>query len=331
MQSIRRGVELFLALSLDRQIALVMLLLMVIIAPPANAIWSRQIQPNASLLLRSIDLPLQNSIIVPSRLTAEAPSAQIPGLTAQGVFAYDLQSGQVVYAFQPDLQLPPASTTKIMTALVGLEAFDASPGSIASISFTLAPFVEGQRLRLDRPETFLFQDTMNLLLIMSANDAALSLALAHPQGYQGFVERMNKTAKQLGMRNTTFFNPSGMPQTGHLSTARDLGLLAREVLAKPQLREIVSSSSAEIRSVSGQSFTILSTNALLGQLSPEIRVTGLKTGYTDEAGECLVTIAEIEGHEVVVVMLGSSDRFGETEKVLRWISEQYDWKQILLD
>ena len=152
-------------------------------------------------------------------------------------------------------------------------------------------------------------------LVHSGNDAAF--VLADNYGYYKFVDLMNKKARDLGMKNSYFSNPNGLDSAPQHSTAFDLSLAARELLKNPYLSKIVSTKEISISDVDFKYFhQLTNVNKLLGEIQG---LGGLKTGYTENAGENLVSFYKKNGHQFVIVILKSLDRFNDTKNIITWI------------
>lgn len=260
----------------------------------------------------SIDFPAAASY--PIR-TQQPP----PDVTATAVYIIDTQSMVPLWSKNPDQPLPPASTTKIMTATIAMEAW--SQENI--VEPKNSPAI-GKTINLKVNEQFTLADMIYGLLLESGNDVALALAQNYPGGYQAMVEAMNRKSAQFGMNNTRFVNVSGIDQAGHVSTAHDLAILAAEAMKNPQFREIVGTKEKEIMSIDGQGhYKLHNTNQLLGELEG---VIGVKTGWTETAGESLVTYVDRSGKQIAIALLGSQDRFGETIQLVNWVYENHHWE-----
>lgn len=246
-----------------------------------------------------------------------------PVISANAALAIDLGSHVSLYEKDPDKKLLPASTTKIMTALVALNYYQEN--DIVEINGLKTA---GQRLGLSGGEKYRAQDLISALLIYSANDAVEALAHSYFGGQEAFVERMNQKAKELRLVNTHFENAIGFDGLGHYSTARDLVKVSEVAMRNDFFRETVATKEKTISEISGkQSFLLSSTNELLGSVDG---VMGVKTGWTENARENLVTYIERGGKEVLIAVLGSSDRFGETKELIDWIFSNYNWKEVKL-
>jgi len=242
------------------------------------------------------------------------PQKRLPlplSLSAKASLLLDYSSGVVLWRQNEEEKLPPASLTKLMTALIVLEEMD--PEQIITVGN-----VEnyGQVMGLLTDEQIRVGDLLEALLIFSANDAAYALADAYPGGRQVFISRANVRAQELGLKNTHFVNPNGEDNPNHYSTARDLARLAQRLWRFEEFRQIVSQSQKTVCAVNGLACHSLSTtDALLGQFPGLI---GGKTGFTEQAGECFLSFWELDGIKLLSVVLGSSDRFGDTQKLLQW-------------
>lgn len=242
-----------------------------------------------------------------------------PATSARAVIVQDQASKSVLYARQEDTQLLPASTTKLMTALVALDSFDLDE----IVTITSEDHAIGHTMELVTGETITVGNLLYGLLVESGNDAALALAEHHPDGYVGFVKAMNDKAKALQLDSTAYRNPSGVESYNHYTSARDLATLASYALNNPVIRRIASTKTITITDTTNTiAHQLDNTNELLGELAG---VEGLKTGWTENAGECLVTYVEREGRGVVIVVLGSLDRFGDTRALVNWVFDHHTW------
>lgn len=242
-----------------------------------------------------------------------------PVFTAQAVYAADVDTGTPLYQKNTDAPLLPASTTKIMTALVAMDNFtDSDIVTIGNIK------IDGQKMGLYEGEQLTAGNLLQALLVYSANDAAEALAQGSPGGRLNFIQQMNVKAARLGLTNALFVNPSGLDGENQLITASDMYKLALYALNQPRFAQIVRQSDIEFTSVDGRfGYKLHTTNQLLGQVPG---VLGVKTGYTDQARENLVTYVERDGKKVLLVVMGSQDRFGETKQLIDWIFANYTWK-----
>lgn len=246
-----------------------------------------------------------------------------PVFSAQAVLAVDLDSDAVLYEKNPDLPLLPASTTKIVTALVAMDNY--SPNTVVTINN-----IEkiGQSMNLVTGEEISVDSLLRGLLIASANDAAEALAHDFPGGRSAFIQKMNKKAEDLNLENTYFINPSGLDAIGHISTASDLVRVSEVAMELPYFAEIVGTKETLVSSVDGNfKHNLVNINELLGQVDG---VLGVKTGWTENARENLVTYIERDGRRLMLAVLGSQDRFGETKELIEWIYGSYRWQEVTI-
>jgi D-alanyl-D-alanine carboxypeptidase (penicillin-binding protein 5/6) len=212
--------------------------------------------------------------------------------------------GEELWGRAPDLALPPASLTKLMTALLAVEA-GLPPGDPVRVSARAAGET-GSRAGLRAGEALPLGDALAATLVASANDACLAVAEHVGGSVERFVERMNARARALGLTRTRFRNPCGHDAPGHQASARDLLALTRAALAHPELRRMVALEEATVRTVRGREIALRTHNPLLGRLDG---ARGVKSGYTAGAGRCAIALAEREGREVLLVLLDARDRW----------------------
>ena len=211
------------------------------------------------------------------------------------------RDGRVLWEANADQHLPPASLTKMMTALVALEIGDLE--AVVTVS-RAASRERGSRIGLRAGDQLRVRDLLAAMVVHSANDACR--ALADHYGVT-FVSRMNQKAAALGLRDTQFADPCGWDSSGHYSTARDLARLAEHVMQRPEFARFARSQTLRIATTNGRrKFRFTNTNALIGRYQGAI---GVKTGTTGRAGNCLVAMAERDGVRVVLVLLGARDRW----------------------
>lgn len=266
-------------------------------------------------LVRAVNLALPLLAEVPVNTTG----VKAPGLTARSAVVIDVNSKTILYAKSPDLKLLPASTTKIMTALVALDYYDFNQViTIDSVHQT------GQAMKLESGERITVQNLLYGLLVQSANDAATVLAQSYSGGEDAFIEAMNQKVKNLGLSNTNFTNASGLDAYGQYTTAHDLALIAAAAMGNPTFATIVGTLGITVADVDGTIIHDLETiNQLLGEVPG---LTGVKTGWTELAGECFVAYVSRGGHDLITVVLGSGNRFGETNSLINWAYSNHLWR-----
>ncbi len=243
-----------------------------------------------------------------------------PKLSSKSIVVQDDDSKTILYSKNPDILLMPASITKVMTALVALDYWSNLDTVIVVKNEDRAI---GQTIELEAGESITLKNILYGLLVHSGNDAALAVADNYPGGYSAFVAAMNQKAKDLHLDHTTFKNPSGVEQYGHLTTARDLAVLASYALKNDVIAQMANTKHVLVTDVTGTIIHDLeTTNELLGTI-PGLK--GLKTGWTSGAGECLASYVDRDGHKVIIVVLGSYDRFGETTALINWVYDHHSW------
>ncbi len=233
-------------------------------------------------------------------------------LTAKSVLMYDLTTKKVIFEKSPRERLPMASLTKIMTAIVSLE----NPQPDDRYLVTEANLVGEDSMGLVSGETLSLEELLYGLMLPSGNDAAEVLASNSPFGREGFIHAMNDKAKALGLLDTKFSNPSGLQGDGiQYTTAYDLLVITRYALENfPIFVQIVETSERTIVRTSGhQEYNLVNETNLLTTYPG---VKGVKTGYTPEAGLCLVTYLDYEGHRIIGILLNSENRRGEMKELL---------------
>ncbi|MGH7228799.1 MAG: D-alanyl-D-alanine carboxypeptidase family protein [Nitrospiraceae bacterium] len=234
-----------------------------------------------------------------------------PSIKASALYLVDLKSGRVLLEKDATRRLPPASLTKVMTALVALEA--ASPQQVVQVD--RRALVHRSSLKLQAGEQFLLRDLLTAMLVTSANDACEAVAWHVGGDADRFVTMMNERARSLGLKNTHFVNACGFDAPDHYSTAADLARLTEQALQVPAISMMVRTVIREIASVDGKRpVPLRSTNELL--LDPD--VTGVKTGYTSKAGRCLIASMFKDGHRLLLVGLNVRDRWEQAAQLLRY-------------
>jgi len=244
-----------------------------------------------------------------------------PIIQAKSALSVDLDSGLILYQKNAEQKLPMASLTKLMTAIIILE--ENSLSDVVTVSGE-ATKIEGSKIWLRKGEKITVENLIKATLISSANDAALALGIYNAGSEDKFVEKMNRKAKVLSLENTNFMNPVGLDEENHYSTAFDLSILARYAMTKKTIREIVIQKEGGIASADGKiTHKLTTTNELL---SSYLKVLGLKTGTTDNAGQCLISVVENEkGNILVNVLLNSPNRFQEAKVLAEWGFRAYKW------
>ncbi len=293
-----------------QKLKLVLLLSFFLLFPVQNKDWY------SSLSLGETPVRQMASAAVKPQSILESRGEAFPYLSAGGVYLFDLNSRTLFYSRNADKHFYPASTTKIATALVALNTYQ--DNDIINI---LPHPAQGQVLGLQTGELYSFSNLFYGLLVQSGNDAAEVLAQAYPDGEQAFIEKMNQLLFLLKLTDTHFANPTGIDQWQHYSSPHDLALLADYALEKQEFSRAVSTKYYQISDTTGQHIINLeNVNKLLGNYEG---MAGVKTGWTELAGECLVSLVKKDGREIVGVVLQSSDRFGDTRKMMDWAQSNF--------
>ncbi|HEY8909627.1 MAG TPA: D-alanyl-D-alanine carboxypeptidase family protein [Desulfosporosinus sp.] len=240
--------------------------------------------------------------------------AQRPfSVTADAAVLMDVATGDVLYDKQAHKRRPPASTTKIMTAILGFEL--GRSDEVVTVSAKAAAVGEST-IHLDPGEKITLYELITGALIRSGNDACVAIAEHIAGTEEQFVKLMNRKALALGAQNTHFENTNGLPRKEHYSTAYDLALMARHGLQIPQFASITRQKETEIHFLEPDVLMdVRNTNKLLWNYP---YADGVKTGTTTAAGKCLVASATKEGRQLLVVVLNAPDRFGDAKKLLEW-------------
>ena len=267
------------------------------------------LRPSSQLVIRPTPAPY------PVNKTGVYPGNEVG---ATSVVVQDAISGVYLFKRSSTLQLPPASTTKILSALVVLDSMGlddvVSVGELKN---------NGQTIGLVSGEKITVENLLYGMLIQSGNDAGYALASAYPGGLDAVITAMNKKAQDLHLSMSHFTNPVGYDDPAHYMTAEDLARLADVALENKILAKMVAIPQITISDVTHTYFHKLSNvNQLLGKIPG---VAGIKTGWTEEAGENLVTLVERGGRRIVIVVLHSQDRFGDTIRLIDWAFGNYGW------
>lgn len=248
---------------------------------------------------------------------------QAPVITAKSAMVVDLESGVPLFSQNPDAQLYPASITKLMTALVALDFYPLD--QILTVKRLVSSDGEAE-MGLKIGDQVSVRNLLYGLLVPSGNDAAYTMADNYPGGIENFIYAMNKKAENLHMENTHFANPSGLDAPNQFSTARDIALMSVAALKNDLISQIVATSGITLTDITGRRiYNLQNINKFLSYL---YGADGVKTGYTDLAGECLVASVSRDGHRLISVVLKSQDRFADSAKLLEWAYRNFSWETV---
>lgn len=273
-------------------------------------------------------------IIPPPSVSQETPSVQTqtpalfpikvdqaaqPVVGAKSALVVDLPSNRSLFEQNADQELPIASLTKLMTAVVVLE--HTQPTDLVTVPDQRVRSEESQ-VGLQPGQTFTVHDLLAAMLVASANDAANALAVHVAGSEDAFVKMMNDKAEELGLQHTTFATASGFDPGKTRSTAHELAAIARVAIAQPAVRDVAAQKELTITSADGTPYAVKNTDELIGSYLP---IAGLKTGTTDEAGLCLISVLDSGNRQLLAIVLNSPDRFQENKSMFDWALRAYRW------
>lgn len=239
-------------------------------------------------------------------------SDQVPSISAYAALIMDDASQVVLFAKNPRFRFSMASTTKLMTALIGLDYF--AKDDILAIQRV---GVEGAVVGFPLGEKLFFDDLLYGMLLPSGNDAALAIADNYPGGVASFIAAMNKKARELHLNETNFSDPAGLNDSGY-TTVSDLARMTSFAIKNSTIARITGTKQKVIANVNGsRKYSLSNLNKLLGSDG----VVGVKTGYTQEAGEVLITAKVDNDHTYIIIVMNSRDRFLDTQKLLSFLSD----------
>ena len=264
---------------------------------------------------RTLSLALILALSIPAAWAAPEPLSSVDLVSASAVLM-EKETGQILYEKEPHQPMEPASVTKIMTLLLIMEALDSGqitredPVAISSAAAGMG----GSQVYLEEGEQMSAGELIKCITVVSGNDAAVAMAEHLAGSETAFVARMNQRAQELGMADTTFLICTGLPAHGHLTSAHDIALMARELILKhPDIREYTT---IWMDSIRNGEFGLTNTNRLIRFYNG---ATGLKTGYTDTAQYCMAATAERDGMELIAVVMKaptSPQRFDDAKTLL---------------
>jgi D-alanyl-D-alanine carboxypeptidase (penicillin-binding protein 5/6) len=255
-----------------------------------------------------------NDISIPASVLNPGRSDAVPNTRANSVMVVDARTGAVLHEKNADQPRPAASTQKLLTALIIAETgYLDRPVRVEQTD----TFAEPVRLNIRPGELYQRIDLLRALLVKSPNDVARCLARDNAGSLDAFADKMNAKAQMLGATHSHFINPNGLPMPGQYSTARDLSIIARAAYANPTIRSIVCLPQLVFRYANGRTRELENTNKVLKRLP---FCNGMKTGYTEAAGHCLIASGSRPGRDVIVVVLGDtkSGVWSDAASLLSW-------------
>ncbi|PFN20041.1 serine-type D-Ala-D-Ala carboxypeptidase DacF [Bacillus cereus] len=249
---------------------------------------------------------------------------------ASSAIVIEQDTGKVLFEKSPNEKLPPASMTKIMTMLLIMEQVEKGKLKLTDKvrASEHAASMGGSQIFLEPGEEMTVNEMLKGIAIASGNDASVAVAEHIAGSEEGFVNMMNKKAKDLGLKNTHFQNPTGLPAKDHYSTANDMAIMAKELMKYPLIRKYTGKYEDYLREDTDKKFWLVNTNKLV-RFYPG--VDGVKTGFTTEAKYCLTASAEKNGMRVISVVMGaptSKERNNQVTKLLDYAFGQYMTKKL---
>lgn len=303
---------------ITKQKAFFLLLVLLLFFLPGENFYEKLRLETEEPLTREVEINLPAILDYP----VNVKGAETLFLTAKSAMVIDVSSKVVLLAKNPDSFLPPASTTKIMTALIVLENYQLDDVLVVPKITNLI----GQNMGLLEGERMTVENLLYGVLVHSANDAALTLASSYSGGIEEFIYSMNQKANELGLFDTHFANISGIDQVNHYSTVRDLAHLTSHAMENPLFAKIVEKKRITVVDIDRKHWHELeTTNELIGKV---FGLKGVKTGWTESAGECLIAYVARNEREIITVILGSKDRFSETERLVNWVFKNFEWLKV---
>lgn len=281
---------------------------------------------------------LANTPVFADDIYREDESFSAPSIEAESALLMDLKSGRVIYSKNPDQRVFPASTTKILTGILALELCEDLNQEVTATVAALAPITnEDSHMGILIGETLTMEQLINGMLVYSANDAANVIATHISGTSEHFVELMNEKAAELGATNTNFSNAYGIHDENHYTTAADMAIIAEYAMQNEKFREIVKTNRYTIPATNkyGKERILPSTNLFLGTSRSfkyyNKRVTGIKTGYTSDAGYCLVSSATVDNTELLCVVMKCKNQdicYTNTNALLDYGFKNYKYQTI---
>lgn len=259
--------------------------------------------------------------------TVQTSAGASPEIKAKSYVLMEAKTGQVLLNNNPHEKLSPASITKIMSLLLVMEALEKgkltmeTPISASEHACSMG----GSQIWLEPGETMTVHEMLKAAVIASANDATVALGEAVAGSEEGFVSQMNKRASELGMKDTTFINATGLDADGHLVSANDVAIMSRELIKHEKIFEY---STIWMDTLRNGEMSLVNTNKLVRYYEG---CKGLKTGTTGSAGHCLSAVAEKNGMTLIAVVMGaenSNDRFLGARKLLDYGFANYKYTEV---
>ncbi len=262
-----------------------------------------------------------------------------------------LDTGDILYSKNADKRLYPASLTKIMTALMVLENTEHLEKEIITVSYSAIHSLDGTGSSMGgliEGEQITARQALYMLMVKSANECANAVAEHYAGSIPAFIEMMNERAAELGMNNTHYVNAHGLHDSNHYTTVADMYILVKHALSFPVFKEVTSTVRYEMAATNKSEGRLLATTVFLqdrhNAASPSYYypyASGIKTGYTDEAGRCLISTASKGGYNYLCILMKSTVRnengamvryeFGDTQKLYNWAFDNFEYKTVVAE
>ena len=298
-----------------RSVSLIAAAVLAIAFPAAHAGAD---EPSARVRIPSCAAPASPDSALPAALPLLQSAAPVPGISARAAAVIDAGTGRVLYDLHAHDRMRPASTTKIMTAILAIEhggldrAVVSQVDGSAMVGSSIMGLVPGAPITV--------RDLLYGLMLPSGNDAAVQLAVSTSGSVEAFVGEMNARAAALGLRDTHFENPHGLDRRGHYSSAFDLSQLGRYAMQNPTFAEIAGARAHHL--APPWDYDLFNGNSML-DVYPG--ADGVKIGWTERAGWTLVASATRDGHRLIATVLDSTDRDADASTLLDWAFASYRW------
>jgi D-alanyl-D-alanine carboxypeptidase (penicillin-binding protein 5/6) len=299
-----------------RKVAVIIILIVSGLALPVYAIAGRNIYRHHVTTVQATTLSY-DATTTPVRVAAASDNLFDPSVSA---YAIDTTTMTPLYAQNETTHRAIASITKLMTMIIVLA--DHKTSNSVTVGQLPAYQPADETLGLTKGQVFTVGALAKAALIPSDNDAADALAIYDAGSQKAFIAKMNAELVQWGITGAHFNSTEGLTDSDNYASAVALAKIGKLALTNPTIAADVRLASATISDASGQSYNLVTSDDLLatGQFY------GIKTGYTDAAGECFIGLAHVNGHDVITVVLHSSDRFGDTLRLLNWIQGAWQWQ-----
>lgn len=274
---------------------------------------------NFSITSFAVEDPDEWNYIWLDEAIEEGQTIEIPTIYSRSAVIYDRTSKTVIWGKNENQEVPMASTTKIMTAIVMVEELGEEGLKNQVEVCQEAANMNGSSLGIKTGDKITYYDLLYGLMLPSGNDAAVQIAISISGSVEEFTKLMNIKADELGLKNTHFVTPHGLDREEHYTTAKELAIITDYALSNPIISKVVSTKKYTV-TINGYPKTISNSNELLGYLDG---VTGVKTGFTNGAGRCLVTSVNRNGFEIITVVLGADTKKIRTKDSIRLIEYTY--------